>query len=292
MRKGILILLLTLFPGLLTHAEVIFLRTGEIVIGTIVAASPGILTVKSFGLNREVPVKDVLKTINSWEELKERTIMVLLKDGTTLIGKPVDVDEELGVFLDIGFGTLALPIPAVSFLADPERRQIFQGKSLNFGALGLVAFPLNSTYGMSYGGAAAVEFRIADLRSLYMDLVILAYPLNYLPNTLVSLLNTNVQLNVVYKVFEFGEVFSALEFLVPYVGLGVGATLVTVFDNRPNATVDQRGLLTFSFQSHLGLEWNLPWKFHLRTGGGVEAILQSGGVFWVPNAQVGLFYGF
>lgn len=288
---SIFVLLLSTILGPLS-AEVIFLRSGEIVIGQITGASPGTISIQSFGQKRDIASKDVLKTVNSLNDIKDNAVVVILKDGTNIVGKPVDVDDELGFFVDIGFGNLALPIDSILMVADPQRRQSYVGVSVNFTALGLISLPLNSNYNYSFGGAFSSELRLAQLREFYINPVITFYHLDYSADSAIDFYNAQIQLNLLYKVLAFGEIFSALEFFVPVFGIGVAGTLINLYDTRPEAVVSPRGLLTFSAQGFGGFELRLPWNFSLKTLAEMESIFQTSGIFWNFKAYAGLGYGF
>lgn len=292
MRRFIFSVLLVFVSGMYLNAEVIFLRSGEIVIGRITGAGVGSITVMSFNQERTIPSKDVLRTAMNLDEVKDLTMMVILKDGTNIVGKPVDFDEELGFFVDIGFGNLAVPVGAIQMIADPVKLKQYRGNAVNFAGLFLLNVPLYSAYGLSYGGSLGTELRLGELRELFINPVISFYHLDYTSNDKIDFYNTSLSLNLLYKVYAFGEILPAVEFIVPYLGLGVGGTLVTIIDNRPEAAVQQNGLLTFSFQGLAGLEWRFPFSLSLKTGAMLEGILQQDGVFLNFAAQAGLGYGF
>ncbi len=281
-----------LIAGNWAYGEVIYLRSGEIVIGNIVGAGLGTISVRSFGKERNIPSKDILKTIASLREIGEDTVLVVLKDGTNIVGKPVDVDDELGLFVDIGFGNLALPTRTISSIYDPERRALAEGTSVNFTGNFKYVLPLSSSYSPAIGGSVSTEVRLAQIRELFLNPVVSFYHMDYKVNDKIDFYNVAVDLNILYKLLVFGEILPAVEFLVPYFGLGAGATLVNLFDARDEAPLPQYGLLTGSFNAQAGFEWRFPLNIALKTGAIFEGILQSGGLFWNVYLVAGLGYGF
>ena len=273
-------------------AEVLFLRNGEIVIGDFVSADSGTITLRSMGTERTVSSTDVLRTEKGLMDIGEITVQVVLKDGTSIRGKLTDFDEEVGLFIDIGFGTLALPIAAIARIEDPGRIAVYQGTKMSLGLSGGISTPLDSDYGLSGGGGVLAEIKTGLARGLYAGFSLGGEYLAYAADSNVKIVNADFQIYALYKLLALGEVFPALELLTPYASLGIGGTLVTLLDSRVDAPVDQRGILSFSTALAFGLEWKLPANISLRTGGELDGILQTSGLFLIPKARLALLYGF
>lgn len=250
------------------------------------------MTLKSMGTVRTVSSTDVLRTEKGLKDISEMTVQVVLKDGTSIRGKLTDFDEEVGLFIDIGFGTLALPIAVIARIEDPERIAVYHGTKMSLGLSGGISSPLNSDYGLSGGGGVLAEIKTGLVRGLYVGFSLGGEYLAYTADSNVKIINADFQIYSLYKVLALGEVFPAMEFLNPYVSLGIGGTLVTLLDSRVDAPVDQRGILSFSTAFALGLEWKLPANIGLRTGGELDGVLQTGGLFLIPKARLALLYGF
>ena len=102
-----------------TFADVIFLVDGKILIGTIIGPDEAGVAYSVFGERVVLGVDQILKTEQNIQAISDLLVTVNLKDGSTLHGKVVDFDEEIGYFVDIGFGILTVPIAAVSEIVDP-----------------------------------------------------------------------------------------------------------------------------------------------------------------------------
>jgi len=288
MKRG---LILIVFLGFLTSlsAEVIFLRSGEILFGDIVSAGSGTITISTFGQEKQILSTDIVRTEPSLSALADLVVQVILKDGTIIKGKIVDFDEEIGVFVDISFGNLAVPSAAVEKIVDPARAASSAPASQWLGVGGGVSFPLSKDFGMSWGAGVGWEFHTPWLTGLNAGLTLTYDSLAYTTNSQISFANIGLS---AYTVYIFNGLLQGMDLFAPYAGLGAGAVIVQAFDKRPDAAVDQRGLLTGFLSAHLGLEWRLPARFLLRTGGGLDMVLQTDGVFLVPKAGLGFYFGF
>lgn len=291
MRFALPVLMLLFLTAQLS-AEVVFLRNGDVLIGKITSAGSGTVTIQTFGDERKVPSKDILRSEPGLSDIKDLALQVILKDGTSIRGKLTDFDEEIGLFVDIGFGILALPITAIDKIVDPSVVVHYGGYRHILGVSGGVAFPPGGDYGLGYHGALTGELQLARLRELYALASFAWMDPGYTGDVGVSLQTWSLLVGIRYKFVAFGEIFPALEILTPYATLAAGGSLVTLFDTRAVALVDQRGLLTSSLAASVGLEWKLPASLSLRTEGGANFIFQTSGVFIAPKVSAGIFIGF
>jgi len=288
MRTPVTVVLLFLVTALLP-ADVMFLRNGEILFGEIIAAGSGTVTIRSLGQSVDVLSTDIERTEPSLSALADLPVQVILKDGTIIKGKIVDFDEEIGIFVDIIFGNLVLPSATVDRIVDPSRAAKAAPASQWIGGSGNVSFPLSEDFGLSWGTGISWEFRTPWLADMKLGLSLSFESLSYKTDTQISFYNVGLS---AYTIFTLDGLFQGLGIFSPYLGFGGGAVVVQAFDQRPSAVIDQRGLLTGLLTSQIGIEWRLPMRLLLRTGGSLDKVLQTGGVFLVPKANIGLYFGF
>ena len=288
---GICVLLLGLVAGNL-FSEVYFLHDGEVVLGTLLKAGSGSVTIRTMGTERTVDSGGIIRTETSLAALNDMLLEVRLKDGTVLSGKLVDFDEEIGLFFDIGFGSIAVPASAIESIRDTKRVAEYAGKPLVIGLAASAFFPLEDEYSLSWGGTVFAEYRTTLLRGLYAGLGITWERLDYEPSSAVTFDILSLSGHLTYKFFGLGDSLPVLSFIIPYVKVGGGAALVQVEDSRASEGPTDKKEFTSTAKAEVGIEWRLPKGVSLRSFGAASAVFQESGVFVQPEAGLGLLYGF
>jgi hypothetical protein len=267
-------------------SDVNFLKSGEVVIGTLVSASGGNVVVLSLGKDRIISAGDIIRTEPDIQSLRDITLDIYLKDGTLMRGIIVDYDEDIGIFIDISFGNIALPLSTVERIMDPTVAKVIDDDTI-LGLSGQVGWPISSDFGVSGGAALSLDLRTKFLPQLYFGTDVYWSPLNLKATDEVRYMLAGFNVHALYKFTGLGENSRFFTLFVPFARLGGGAVLVQMTDNTSAAAVPQQGGLTGAFSGQLGLEMKLPPRFWLKGFLNIDMVLQSGGVFVVPSIGLG-----
>ncbi len=293
MKKNIFLVSLLLFcAGSMLSAEIFFLRTGEIIIGTLANATAGTVSIQSLGQERQVNAGAIIRTETDLATIADMVLEIQLRDGTIIRGKIVDYDAEIGLFVDISFGSLALPGSTVSSIRNPETVSLYSGRKNAVGAGGCVIFPLTNDYSTSWGVNLLAETRFLNQRSVYWGTELSWTGLKYTRDTDVTFNVIDFSLYGLYKLNQLGDSLPALSFIIPYARVSAGAVLVLVNDNHESQAASPKANLTAGFGAQAGLEFRLSSALSLRGYGAAAFITQESGLFIVPKAGISMLYGF
>ena len=280
-----ILLTISVFPAV---SDVLFLESGEIVLGTLISARDGNVVIRSLGSERTIEADQIDRSEEEIAALKDLNLEILLKDGTVIRGTVVDYDEEIGVFVDISFGNLALPLATIEIIQDSSRPRKKKTDNRVLGLYGQWTFTPSESFGGSAAVSASADFGMGAALGLYVGADIFCHPLNYTAEDQVRYTLAGLNVHGLYKAFWLADLWTVFKVLVPYAKLGGGAAFVQVDDDRAEAVVDSQGSLTGMVAGQLGLEWNLPSIFWLRFFFNADLVFQSSGVFFLPGAGVGL----
>lgn len=280
-------LLLAVFPA---FSDTVFLKSGEVVLGNLISASSGNVVMRSLGKERIIEASKIAKSEEGLGSLQTLPLEIYLKDGTVMRGMIVDYDEEIGVFIDISFGNIALPVGTIEIIRDPRVAKAI-GDDRIVGLSGRVGLPLAESFGISGGMTASVDFKSSMLHRLYIGADISWNPLNYTSMDQIEYMLAGLTIHALYRFSGLGEDSRFFSTFVPYAKLGGGAVLVQVIDSRTDASAPRQGGLTGMVTGQIGLEWKLPSRFWLRGSINTDLVFQSGGLFFLPGAGLGLYIG-
>jgi len=293
--SGALLLLFALVSLVAVQADIAFLSDGRVVYGKLEATAGGVLTYQSFGSKVLVNANDILRTVANLEDIKDVQLDVILKDNSSITGKIVDIDDEIGLFLDISFATLVIPVGAVKEMYHREQRTKFKGANSNVYAGVALTAPVgesSNVFGTFFGPSAMVQVRLFDVRELFIGLSANITSLEYIPSTLIKYTQTDVSGHVAWKFMFWRNDKSFLSMFTPFVQLGGGASLVYVSDDRGLTSPSRYGLLNSNAQFAAGLEFNPIPAFAVRAAGIFKATFQSDRPFFTTGAElsVGIHY--
>jgi hypothetical protein len=247
------------------------------------------VVIQSLGSERTIDAGIIERSEQSLNVLQNVPLEVLLKDGTVIHGSIVDYDEEIGVFVHISFGNLALPFPTIEMIQDPSRVVKVKTDDQVIGFSGQWTFTTSDDFGSSVGLTGTADFRLRSVPGLYLGTDVFWYPLKYTGNDEVNYNLGGLNAHLLYKALWLEDVWRVFGVLVPYAKLGGGAAFVQVNDDRASAAVEQQGSLTGLAVGQLGFEWNLPSIFWMRFFFNADLVFQSSGVFFLPGAGIGLY---
>jgi hypothetical protein len=281
--------IMVLFP---LCADVVFLKTGEVVLGTIMSVSSGSVSIRSLSTERQINATQILHTEKGLSALADFPLEVQLKDGTVIRGVIIDYDEEIGVFVDISFGNLVLPILAIEMISDPvqSRRNADRKHLVVMGAA--YTLPLSDSFDSGLAFSLGLDMQTPFVRGLFWGGDLSYSFFNYSESSLVSYFTVGLNVALLYKPLALAVTSPMFAVVLPYGRLATGAVLVQVNDDRPEASITQRGLLTSEFAAEVGLEWHLPASSGLRSFAAFDFIFQEDAVFIVPGFGLSYYYSF
>lgn len=257
-------------------ADVLFLTDGKILIGSIIGPVEGGVAYTVFDQRVVLGTGKISRTEKDLKTLAEVNVDIRLKDGSTIRGKVVDFDEEIGLFVDIGFGILTIPIPAVSEIVEEEVRVRYAGSSVQLRAGGGTYFPLFLSAGnfgpswtSSVGGLVALPFA----RGLYTGLSFSVSGADYLLSDSVSYLFASVAPEIEFRFLGLSMRKDFLRFFTPYLSLKGGAAYISMTDPSLNPRTD--GSLTGFFGLSTGLNLAVAKGFALRLNLFADCIVQE-----------------
>jgi hypothetical protein len=127
LRLACIALLLRLASS--SASEVFFLYNGEIQIGDIVSSNSGILTIMRSGERATLPTSSILWYVPDNNVLMGLPVSVEMNNGSALNGTISDFDPDIGVFLEMDFGSLLIPNSTIKAIKDPVQGKRYRGPS-------------------------------------------------------------------------------------------------------------------------------------------------------------------
>lgn len=273
--------------------EVVYLNDGQVLIGTLAKPVAGLIDFTGSIKNLRLEPKDIRKTESDIHSLLDKDLEVMLKDHSVIRGRYVDFDEELGLFVDISFGTLDLPLAQIDtiYLVDAKKSRD-QPKSV-VGVGFYLALPIQSDVtGLSYMPSLSFESKLPFLHGIYLgenvDYVIMSFKASN---------------DVAFRIAGFSLIISAkliplfsgretTKLFSPYISLGAGSALISIIDNRAGAQNQYYGTFNFLSKLKLGVEIGPLPHFSIDAGGGLAMIMQQSGPFWLASGGLTFRYDF
>jgi hypothetical protein len=293
-HAGVFFSAMFLLLGILRgNADSVFVNDGRIFLGKIVSASGGTVALEAYGRKVELPASDILRTETDLKSLAHTKVEVVLKDSSVIRGVIVNFDSDIGLFLDIGFGILTLPVASIRDVYDPATREAYEGPPSTIFAGGTFNQPFGTAdFGGGYSGEVLGEWKTPWLRGLYLGIGLEYNALNYTAVSQLQYSLVNLSFDATYKYLGFKSSHGPLSFLVPYATVGLGPSIILVTDNRAGIYPNQYGSLVSHVRFDAGLEFGAWQDVSLRLFGDSTLIFQSGSPFTTLGAGLLIGYSF
>jgi len=264
---------------------------GRILVGTIIGPDEAGVAYSVLGERVVLDVDQILKTEKNIQAISDLQVNVLLKDGSTLHGKVVDFDEEIGFFVDIGFGTLIVPIAAVSEIVDPLVRVRYAGSAISLQAGGGAYLPLFAAaenFGPSWVASLGADVSLPFFRGMYAGISFSVSGADYTPSDSVSYLFASVtpETGIRYMGWRMRKDF--LRIITPYVSLKGGASYISMTD--PALSSQAQGSLSALFGLSGGLDFAVANGFSVKLDLFGDLILQKSSPFIYTGAGLLIAY--
>jgi len=257
-------------------AEVVHLKDGTILIGELLGPTANGVSYSVMGQNLEIPIASIQKTEKTLEGLSTLNVELTLKDGSSIRGRIVDLDLDIGLFLDISFGTLTIPVQAIQSIDNPVLKRKFVPVSVQFRGGGGFQYPFfgnEKNFGPSWYSQAGFDWSLPGLRGWQLGLQAEGYGMNYLTNP-----NSQYQMyalvpRLTYQYLGLRSEDSLASLLTPFVGAGAGPAYILM----KNSTISSSGSesLTLEVSAFTGVQVNLFYGLALKLEGFTSVVLQK-----------------
>jgi len=288
------LLALTLFSGKSSFADVVWLKNGSILLGEISSAESDGITIKTFGESRKIPQRDLLKSEKTLENLKNLKVDITLRDGSVIKGKLQNYDEEIGILVDIDFGSLTLPVQSIKEIIDINQKIKNSGYNYLAGASLGYYVPSGSAgkFSSSYTASIFFEMDTAVMRGLYAGAGFSYLDMKH-ENTSLEYSMFTLEPYMSYKFMDFRNSNNgSISTLIPFVKLGFGLSYISLKDNRASAVSSSVSELNPVMSAGIGIDTEISQYLMLRLSGDWKIVPQSSGLFNTAGLSLGIVYGF
>jgi small nuclear ribonucleoprotein (snRNP)-like protein len=292
LRVIILVISLCVFSiAPIAAVDVVFLQNGDIILGTLSGPVPGGVTYTAFGGEITVPLDSITATGKSLSDIAKKKVKVVLKDGSTIQGEIVDFDTDIGVFIDISFGTLTIPCAAISEIYQADRRTRYTGAAMQISTYGGLYKPFGDSskyFGSGWYAGAGVDWFIPPCRGFYVGVRSTLYGIHYTPDTSVKYFMISLRPEITYKYMGWRMHNSFLASLVPYASFGAGPAYIEIKD--PASYPANYGSIAGEIVLSTGVEFSVLRNLIIKLEGNGSVVLQKGTPFYTAGAMLSLCY--
>jgi hypothetical protein len=274
-----------------TEAEVLFLKDGSVILGSIVGPADGGVSYESFGRSIVVDVGQVAESDKDLAKLSALDTEIRLMDGSIIKGKVVDFDPEIGLFVDIAFGVLTVPNTAVSSIVDPIKRTRYTGARTLLRAGAGAYTPLFGSlddFGPSWIASAGFEWALPFARGLYGGLGLSFIPADYSAASDVKYAVYYAAPELTYRFLSLRSRPGFLGSLTPYVSANLGPAYIAVSD--PSMDPRDYGSPTLGIGLDCGTEIAAGKRASIRVGAFSTMLMQKGSPFIAAGATLSVVY--
>jgi small nuclear ribonucleoprotein (snRNP)-like protein len=275
----------------LAALEVVYLKNGDVILGTLIGPVSGGLSYQCFGEQRTIPITDIDLTEKNLQNLSQKAVYVVLKDGSVIQGKIVDYDEDIGVFLDISFGTLTMPTASIQRIYEKEKSAQYMGAGYQVSGFGGAYFPFGPSaefFGLSWCAGAGFDWSIPQVRGLYASASLIVYGMDYLPDDVITYGMVSLRPEMTYKYLGWRMNKDFLSKIVPYASVGIGMVYIAITD--PSSYPASFGNITADAAVTLGIEFAVIDGIVAKLSGTGDVILQNGSPFFSAGVMLGIGY--
>ena len=293
MKSSFLAILLIGALAIQAFPDVIRLKDGTILLGNVTTASEDGVVLAALGKTIRIPTSEISKTETDLEALRSQALELLLKDGSVIRGMVKDYDAEIGLYVDLEFGEITIPLESLGSIQDPVQRNRSRGYPIQAGISAAYYQPvgsLGSSFGSNFSISAFAEFNLKIVRGLYAGVDFSHLFLTYKADADLSYGISALTAGPIYQLLLLRT--SNLPFiknLVPWAGLSAGVAYVAVKDQAAAASY---GEMDPVFGAGLGLDYHAGARFLVRLSGRWLLVPQSASAFQLLAGGLGLAYCF
>lgn len=273
-----------------SYSEVIRLQNGEIYFGKVVSADSDGITVESFGKTIKLPQKDILRTDKDMSSIKNQQLEIILKDDSRLKGKIQNYDDDIGILLNIEFGSLTLPVQSVREISDAAQKKYYSGAPFHVGIAGGYYFlfgDVASRFGSSYSLNLFSEFNLNYVRGLFAGGEIGTTFVDYKSDSQTKYNLFSFQPYLMYRFLFLRTSDSFVRIFVPFVAAGAGTAYLV-----KETGVTQKSEIDLIYNVKAGVDAQITSNLWLRFYTGWESVPQKKDSFNKIVLNAGLVLAF
>jgi small nuclear ribonucleoprotein (snRNP)-like protein len=274
MGKYKIIAFIFLLTGFFLSADVIRMKDGRVFIGRVLTVDPSGVVILAYDQKVTVDYGDILKTAPNFNSIKNRELEITLKDNSVMRGKVKDYDSDIGLFMEIEFGQITIPLENIKSIDDPEQRSKQLAHFAQIGAQGGFYFiigDLNTVFSSNFTVDLFSEFNLGFLlQGLFAGACLSYHNLSAIDYTDYSYLMVNLQAYGMYRFLMLRSMTGFLRNLVPFVSAGVGVACPVQTYNEESAFE-----LDLSFTGSVGIDYFLFDDLLIRASGCWMSVMQS-----------------
>lgn len=289
-------LLFLLLVGAGAFGDVIFVEDGTVYIGKVATADKNGVTLETFGRTVVIASGSIIRTEMDKEKIQAIPVEVVLKDGSLFRGRITDYDPDIGLLLDMEFGTLTIPVENLISIVEPQQRNHYKGYPVLTALTGEYYFPVGAfadRFGGGFSLSLYAELNTQLIRGLSAGLEATQFFMNYLPSTEISYFATTLTISPIYRLlFLRTTSIPFVKDLVPWASVGGGLAYVQIFDRRVGAYQSSYGGISAAWCASLGLDYFLWEQFLIRLSGRWLAIQQDTALLQMPAVRLGAAFNF
>ncbi len=292
--RAFILFVLMCMPAMLI-ADVIRLQNGQIFLGKVIRADSQGIVVESFGERREFSQMEILKNEKDLSTLKVEYCDIYLKDGSILKGKIENYDEEVGILVNIDFGSITLPVKSVKEVNNPVQKKYYSGNSVQIGIGGGYFTPfgnLKDKYKSGYNFSLFAEFNPNLMRGLFIGGDLTYFPVDYKASSDVNYNIFTVQPYVMYRFLFLKNSTSFIRNLTPFASLGIGFGYVVLKDKRAGASSSEKSEIDLAYNLKLGGDYQIKHNIAVRLFAGWQTVTQKSDSLNMMLLNAGVLYSF
>ncbi len=270
--------------------EILFLRDGRLLFGTIVGTSGGKIACEIAGQSQSLDIGSILRSETDLSAIADTRVEVLLLDSSVLGGRIAGYDDE-GLTLETSFGTQRLAPSLIASIVDPQLRSAYSGPRFLVRAGGGAYAPVlsgASAFGPSWTASAGADWALSLAHGLYAGFDLAYSGADYLAGGL-SYAFASVRPVLSYRFDAARGGGKLLEGLRPLVSLSAGPAYIGL-SGAPTVP-SSYGNPTAAFGLAAGLEAELGSGLIARLEGRADAYLQKAAPFVTMGGLLSISYG-
>lgn len=206
-------------------------------------------------------------------------------------GKIQNYDEEVGIFVNVDFGAITLPVQTIKEISDPVKKKYYNGLPVIFGFSGGYYIPyagLAPDFESDFSFSAFAEFDSDFVRGLYIGGEFSAINIDYKVDDSEFSIYT-FQPYAIYKFLQMRKKSSLINRFIPFVSAGMGGAYI--IRKSPLNTKTETELDTV-LNIKTGFDINITERLGTRFYTGTETILQNSSKFNRVFFNAGIIYSF
>lgn len=268
------------------------MHDGNIYLGKIVKTDSSGIVIESFGQTLTISQSDILRSEKNFDSFKDVTADIKLRDGSLIKGKIQNFDDEIGIYVDIDFGTITLPVASIKEISNGEQKIKNNGYNYLAGLILGYYQPIggDGKFSSSYLTTAFIEKNTPFIRGLYTGAGFSYLDLNH-ENTNLDYSMFILEPYFSYKFLSFRN-SGITDRIIPFARIGFGLSYITLEDGRPSAGVKSSSELNPVISAGAGFDLVIANDIMMRISMNYKVVPQSSEIFQAASLNLGAVYGF